>query len=144
MAKPQSDSGELLLGPCGEIRKWLRQHGQGAGEPGAKWPSGSSIWWGQYSLHVEHSFGRTPTAQQPRNSQPFDSPLMPPKDLLCPAPRNVCPSQSAPPLGGSHRASAIQPRKQDMGKEQSFVHIPDLREQRRKLFVLQAQCEHLL
>ena len=33
---------------------------------------------------------------------------------------------------------------EDTGDDQSLVHIPDLREQRGKLFVLQAQCKHLL
>ena len=36
-----------------------------------------------------------PTTQQPQNSQPFDSPLMPREDLLCPALRNVCPSSGS-------------------------------------------------
>lgn len=68
MAKPQSDSGEFLLGPCGENRKWWRQDGQGPGEPCAKWTAGSSTWSGQYSVQMEYSFGRTPTAQQSQNS----------------------------------------------------------------------------
>lgn len=106
MAKPQSDSGEFLLGPCGENRKWWRQDGQGPGEPCAKWTPGSSNWSGQYSVQTEYSFDRTPTAQQSQNSQPFDSPLMAREDIHCPAPRNICPSQSVTPLGSNHRASA--------------------------------------
>lgn len=111
----RSDSGEFLLGPCGENRKWWRQEGQGPGEPCAKWPPGSSIWLGQYDLQMEHTSSRTLTAQQPQNSQPFDSPLMPHEALLCPAPRNVCPSQSAPPVGGSQAPQPSSPENRRYG-----------------------------
>lgn len=52
------------------------------------------------------------TAQQP-NSQPFDFPLMSLEELLCPALRNVCPSQSASPLGSSraHQPSSPENRR---------------------------------
>lgn len=62
-----------------------------------------SIWLGQQGLQMVHNFRAPslPKAQQPQNSQPFDSPLMPHKDPFHPAARNVCPPQSVPPPGGS-------------------------------------------
>lgn len=105
MAKPQGDSGEFLMGPRGEDRKWWRQHQQRPGAPTAKWPQAHSF--GE-SVQCSHGAQLWQDLQCPAatDSQPFDSPLMPREDLLHPVPRNVCPTQSVPPLGGSHGASA--------------------------------------
>lgn len=111
MAKPQSDGGEFLWGPCGEHRKWWRQDGQGLGEPCAKWPPGPSIWLGQYRLQMEHSFSRTlhcPAAKLPTLWLSVNvtrgTPLPSSEECL---PFSVCfPSRKQP------GASAFQPRKQ--------------------------------
>jgi len=149
MAKPQSDSGEFLSGPCGENRKWWRQDRQGAGEPCAKWPPGPSVWLGQYSLQMEHSFSRTLHCPAATNSQPFDSPLMPHEDLLCPAPRNVCPSQSASPLESSQAPQPSSPENRryggwGVGGRAVIRAHPRSQRAAGEAFVLQAQCKHLL
>lgn len=92
MAKPQSDIGEFLLGPCGEKQEVVEARWAGPWRTPCKVAPSFIHLVGSVGLQREHGFSRPPTAQQPQNSQPFDSPLMLHEDLLCPAPRNVCPS----------------------------------------------------
>lgn len=115
--------------------------GRALKNPAQSGPPGWFIWLGQQGLQMVYNVSGSPTAQQPQNTQPIDdSPLMLCKDLL-PAPRNLPFSVCCTPRKQSVSHSLVGNKRHE---KQSFVDVPDLRQQRGKLFVLQAKCKHLL